>query len=206
MSDYDNNHRREPQVIAAGDNAVWWRQLDDYSPTDWTLHYVIRDTANIYKWDATADGSLFKIDLSSAFTATFKPAKYLIGAYVTDTSAKQHQVRTAFPNFIVGPNLAVNPNGAPTESFAVRSLASIEKTILALTTRTVETASVNGSLYTLQNIGELFKMRERFRSEVAREEQQERLNAGLGAGNKIGVRFRSLVTKGYPQQQWAPWQ
>lgn len=197
--------RIEPQVIAAGDNAIWWRQLDDYSPTEWTLHYVLRNSADIYKFDAATDGSLFKVDLASATTATWKPGKYLIGAYVSKTG-EQHQIRTAFPNFVIGPNLAVNPQGAPTVSFAGQALANIERTILALTSRTVETASVNGNAYTLANIGELFKLRERFRSELAREEQQERLNAGLGAGNKIGVRFRSLVTKGYPQQQWAPWQ
>jgi hypothetical protein len=201
----DQNAHREPQVIAAGDNVVFWRQLNDFSPTVWTLKYVVRNQGNVYKFEATNDGGLFKVDLPSAETASWVPGKYLMGAYVVNGS-EQHQVRTAFPNLIVGPNLAVNPNGAPTVSFAAQALAAIERTILALTTRTVETASVNGSAYTLANIGDLFKLRERFKSEVAREEAQERLNAGLGAGNKIGVRFRSLLNTGYPQQQWAPWQ
>jgi len=184
---------------------VFWRQFNDYSPTEWTLHYIIRNGANIYKWDATNDGGLFKTDLPSATTAAWVPGKYLIGAYVTKTGA-QHQVRTTFPNMTVGPNLAANPNGAPTISWAAQCLAAIEATIFKLTSRTVETASVNGSAYTLNNIGDLFKLRERFKSEVAREEQQERLNAGLGAGNKIGVRFRPMNQTAYPQYQWVPWQ
>lgn len=198
--------RREPQVIAAGDTVVWLRQLDGFSPTEWTLHYVLRNGGNIYKFDATDDGGLFRVDLASATTAAWLPGKYLIAAYVTNANSEQRQVRTAFPNLVVGPNLAVNPTGAPTVSFAAAGLANIEKTILALTSRTVETASVNGSAYTLANIGELFKLRERFAAEVRREEAQERLNAGLGSGNKIGVRFKSLNSLGYPRTQWAPWQ
>ncbi len=205
MSLTDQNCRREPQVIAAGDHVVFWRQLNDYSATEWTLHYILRNQGNIYKFDAANDAGLFKVDLASATTAPWVPGKYLIGAYVTKTG-EQHQVRTTFPNMVVGPNLAVSPNGAPTISWAARCLAACEKTILALTSRTVETASVNGSAYTLANIGDLFKLRERFRSEVAREEQQERLNAGLGAGNKIGVRFRPINQTAYPQYQWVPWQ
>ncbi len=184
---------------------VFWRQFDDYSPTEWTLKYVLRNGANIYKFEATNDGGMFKVDIPSATTATWVPGKYLCGAYVTKTG-EQHQVRTSFPNMVVGPNLAVNPNGAPTISWAARCLAEIEKTILALTSRTVTAATVNGSAYSLSNIGDLFMLRERFRSEVRREEEQERLNAGLGASNKIGVRFRLLAGQAAPFQQYAPWQ
>ncbi len=205
MSLTDQLARIEPQVIAAGDNVVFWRQIADYSPTEWTLNYVLRNQGNIIKFTAANDGGQFKVDIPSATTATWVPGKYLMGAYVTKTG-EQHQVRTAFPNMIVGPNLAVNPNGAPTISFAAQALASIEKTILALTSRTVDSASVNGSAYTLANIGDLFLLRERFKSEVRREEEQERLNAGLGAGNKIGVRFKLLAGQSAPFQQYAPWQ
>ncbi len=205
MSLTDQLARIEPQVIAAGDNVVFWRQFADYSPTEWTLKYVLRNQGDIIKFDATNDGGMFKVDISSATTATWKPGKYLCGAYVTK-SGEQHQVRTAFPNMIVGPNLAVNPNGAPTISFAAQALAKIEATILALTGRTVDSASVNGSAYTLANISDLFLLRERFKSEVRREEEQERLNAGLGAGNKIGVRFKLLAGQSAPFQQYAPWQ
>lgn len=170
------------------------------------MHYVIRNGANIYKFDATADGSNFLIQLTSAVTALWQPGKYLIGAYVTNANSEQRQVRAAFPNLVVGPNLAVNPTGAPTESFARAGLANIERTILALTSRTIEAANINGSTYTLANISELFKLRERFAAEVRREEQQERLNAGLSAGNKIGIRFKSLNSTAYPPTQWAPWQ
>jgi hypothetical protein len=197
---------REPQVIAAGDSLEWMRQLNDFSANEWTLHYVLRNQGNIYKFDATNEAGIFLIQVASSVTATWLPGKYLVGAYVTKAD-EQKQVRTAFPNMVVGPNLAINPAGAPTISWAAQCLVQIEATIQALTSRTVETASVNGSAYTLANINDLFLLRERFKSEVGREEQQERLNAGLGAGNKVAVRFKSLNQQAYPPSQWwPPWQ
>lgn len=177
----------------------WYRGLNDYSANTWTLHYVLRGVKNIYKFDATNSAGLFFISLTSATTAGWEPGQYAIGAYVTSGS-DQVQVSTAFPTIAIAPNLATNPQGADVTPWPVKALAEIESTILQLTSRTVETASVNGNAYTLANIGALFLLRERFKSEVRRLEYQERLNAGLGAGNKIGVRFRSLA-----QQPWSGW-
>lgn len=200
--------KREPDVIAAGDNVEWTRQFEDYDSSVWTLNYVLRNGKNIYKFSAVASSGVFQVTLTTAVTALWVPGVYAIGAYVTTGSGatlQQVQVKTFFPTITVTPNLASNPQGTDTSTFAEKSLASIEATILKLTSRSVESAQVNGQAYTLANIGELFKMRERFRSEVTREQQQARLNAGLGGGNKIGIRFKSLAT-GWPQNQTVPWQ
>lgn len=196
--------RREPQVIAAGDAITWLRQIDDYPPPTWTLKYVIRNKANIYKFEATNDAGVFSVSLTSAVTALWKPGLYAIGAYVTDGSS-QREVRCFFTTLEVGANLASQPQGVDPRSWASRTLPIIEETISALTSRTVETASVNGQMYTLANISDLFKLRERLKSEVAREEQKARLDAGLGAGNKIGVRFRRINSLGYPAYPLVPW-
>lgn len=182
----------------------WYRGIGAYSANDWTLHYVIRSGKNIYKFDATNSAGLFFVSLTSAVTALWLPGQYAIGAYVTSGS-DQVQVRTAFATLTVTPNLAANPQGADATPWAVKVLVSIEETIAQLTARTVETASVNGNAYTLANIGDLFKLRERFKSEVRRLEDQARLDAGLGARNKIGVRFRALVSTAW--SGWnPPWQ
>ena len=198
--------KREPQVIAAGDTLQWERQLNDFSATTWTMHYVIRSPKNIYKFDATNDAGNFLVNVSSAVTATWEPGQYAIGAYITNASAEQIQVRTAFPTLTITGNLAVNPQGVNTVPWAVTMLSQIENTISQLTTRTVDSASVNGNMYTLANISELFKLRERFKSEVRRLEDQARLNAGLGASNRIGVRFRGTAQQSWPTGWWVPWQ
>lgn len=197
----------EPEVISAGDTVEWTRQIDDFSPADYTLKYVIRNEAQIYKFTATSAQGYYQVTLTSAETAAWQPGVYWYTAYVVNaTGTVQKQIATAFPKVLIRPNMAVNPNGLPTSTFAERGLVEIENTILALTTRSVESAMVNGQQYTLQNISDLFMLRERFRSEVAREQAQARLNAGLGAQNKVAVRFRPLVGAGYPPYPRVPWQ
>lgn len=196
----------EPETIAVGDEATWVRYINDFPATEYTLHYVFQGPS-IIKFAATNQGGNYLIELSSAVTRAWKAGLYRMSAYVINSGGTvQRQVRTAFTRILITPNLADNPNGASPETWAEKSLAAIELTILQLTTRTVQQASVNGQLYTLANINDLFLLRERFRSEVAREQQQARLNAGLGASNKIGVRFRLMNWTGYPTYPQVPWQ
>ena len=196
---------REPQVIAAGDAVVWNRQIDNFDPATWTLKYVLRSQSNIITFQASADSGMFRVDLSSTTTAAWIPGTYAIAAYLTSGST-QVQTKTYFPKIAITANLASNPQGVDAISYASKMLAITEATIAKLTSRTVLTASVNGQTYSLQNINDLFILRERWKSEVRREEEQERLNAGLGAGNKIGVRFRPLNTRGWPPYNQVPWQ
>ena len=196
---------REPQAIAAGDAATWERQFSNYSAASWTLHYVLRSGSNLYKFDATNDGGNFKVQLNSNVTANWAPALYAVGCYVTDANSNQVEVAPMFPTMGVTPNLAINPPGVDPVSFAAKMLALIQDTIASLTGRTVASASVNGQMYSLANINDLFKLRERWKSEVRREEAQARLNAGLGAGNKIGVRFRNPAATAWPPQVTPPW-
>lgn len=178
----------------------------DYSPIDWSLAYIIRNKQGMYHFPAVADGGVFKVTLASNTTAAWKAGVYAIGAYVTSNSAQQVEVRTAFPTFTVLENLAGKPQGIDPRSFAEKTLDGLELTIAKLTTRTVDSASVNGQAYTLANISELWKMRERLKSEIRREKAQERLNAGRGASNKIGVRFRPMQQGGWPYYNRPPWQ
>lgn len=202
MPDTVPSLRQEPQAVAAGDTLRWYKQLNAYSANEWTLKYVIRTKANIYKFTATNSAGVFLVELASSITATWKPGNYAIAAYVEQgtlgqSDYQQKRVRTAFPNMLVAANVAHQPQGEDVTPWAVTALAEVEKTIQALLARTVASASVNGSTYTLANINELYVMRERLRSEVRRLEEQARLNAGFGAGNRVGVRFRSLT-----QQTW----
>lgn len=178
----------------------------DYSSGDWSLAYIIRNKANMYHFNATTNAGEFSVTLNSNVTANWAPGEYAIGAYVTSNTAQQVQVRTAFPTFRVLENLAGKPQGVDPRSFAEKTLELVEATFAKLSSKTVDSASVNGQAYTLANISELWKMRERLKSEIRREKAQERLNAGLGASNKIGVRFRPLAQGAWPYYNRPPWQ
>jgi hypothetical protein len=197
----------EPESFAVGDTVEWTRQIDDFPATTYTLKYVLQGTKDIIKFSATSDGTNHLVSLTSAVTVNWTPGSYRVNAYVVNgTGTVQRQVPVAFPVMLLSPNIASNPNGADTRTFAEKGLAQIEATILALTNRSVAEAEVNGQKYTLANISDLFMLRERFRSEVSREQASMRLNAGLGAQNKIAIRFRPLVGAGYPPYPRVPWQ
>ena len=202
--------KREPQTIAAGDNVSWYRQLDDYPATAWTLKYVLRNSKQIYKFDAAASAAssvLYQVTLATSTTTGWVAGVYAMDAYVVSADTlSQVQVQTYFPTITITPNLAVNPSGGDPRTFASRMLELCEATIAKLTSKTVTMAQVNGQSYSLQNIGDLWKMRERFASEVRREEAAVKLNAGLGGSNKVTVRFRTINPQGWPPRQMVPWQ
>ena len=197
----------EPESFAVGDTVEWIRQIDDFPATTYTLKYVLQGTKDIIKFSATSSGTNYQITLTSAQTALWTPGSYRANAYVVNGDGSvQRQVSVAFPVMVLFPNIASNPNGMDTRTFAEKALVQIENTILALTSRAVVSASVNGQEYTLSNINDLFMLRERFRSEISREQAAVKLNAGLGAQNKIAIRFRPLVGAGYPPYPRVPWQ
>lgn len=196
--------KQEPEMIMSGDNVSWTRLIDDYPSTGWTLNYVLRNQNAVYTFAAAADSGGYLITLTTATTAAWKPGTYFIEAYVSATGQRV-RVKTAFPKLTITPDLGGSVNGGDTRTWAEKCLEAVETTILQLTTRKVESASVLGDSYTLANVSELFKLRERFKSEVSREQQKARLDAGLGAGNKIGVRFKPLATQ-WPLGTRAPWQ
>lgn len=171
------------------------------------LTYVLRSGRRVYRFNANANAGAYTVTLNSNATANWTAGAYAFGAYVTSLAgAQQVQVKTTFPTLTVSANLASNPNGIEALSFAERTLPFIEETIQKLTSRTVDTAQVNGQAYTLSNISTLWQIREKLLSEVRRERAQQQLNAGLGASNKVGVRFRLLNQQGFPANWRVPWQ
>lgn len=198
---------REPYRIAAGDALQWTRAVPNYPSTDWALTYVLRSGRRVYRFNANSNAGAYTVALNSNVTANWTTGVYAMGAYVTALAGGQQvQVKTTFPTLTVSANLASNPAGVDSLSFAERTLPIIEETIQKLTSRTVETAQVNGQAYTLSDIAKLWQLREKLLSEVRRERSQALLNAGLGAGNKVGIRFRLLNQQGFPANWRVPWQ
>ena len=199
---------REPERIASGDNRAWTRAVTDYSSEFWSLFYVIRNAQTMYRFNAVANAGMFTVVLNSNTTANWTPGEYAIGAYVqaTNDASQQVEVRCAFPTLTVGENLANKPQGFDPRSFAQKILPIIEEAITKLSSRTVSTATVNGQAYSVQDLPMLWQMREKYRAETRREQAAKRLNAGLGAGNKVGVRFKPMNQQGWPPQTQVPWQ
>jgi hypothetical protein len=67
----------EPIKLRAGDTVKWKKEFNDYPSSEWTLEYIIYNSNNYYKINATAQpDNSFLIEITSAQSATFAEGEY----------------------------------------------------------------------------------------------------------------------------------
>lgn len=93
----------EPTQFYAGDTLQWTKALGDYSASDWTLHYSLKNADYAYSFDASASGSEFSVTVGTSVTSGWMPGKYSLCGYVTNDT-ERHVVVTG--QVIILPNLA----------------------------------------------------------------------------------------------------
>lgn len=191
---------KEPQQITAGDTVQWLRAVDNYpASSGWTLSYVFRGPQTI-KQNATtyANSADYIVTMSPANTANYKAGLYSIEAYVSD-GTNRYSVATWFPQITVKANPAAYVDGsADNRSFAARTLAACETAIYSLSSRKVQSASVNGQTYSIQSLASLIALRNRMREEVQSEQDAINVAAGLGSKKNVYVRFPPMYNAGWP--------
>jgi hypothetical protein len=184
---------KEPQIITAGDTIEFIRTISDYPASDgWTLSYVLRGPQT-YRTNATTyQTSDYRVALASNTTANYLPGLYSLEAYVTNATAR-YSVETWFPQVTVRENPAAYTDQAfDNRTFAAKTLAACETAILKLGSRTVQTASVNGQSYSIQQLPALLALRNRMREEVQAQQDAISVAAGLGAKKNVLVRFPGI--------------
>jgi hypothetical protein len=197
---------REPQELTAGDTVTWYRVVSDYPASDgWTLFYVLRGTQTIKLTAATWQTANYVVTVPAATTADWKPGLYSIEAYVTNVAGERHSVATWFPKTTIKPNPAAYVEGTATNlSFAQLTLAAVETALLALASRKVSSASVNGQSYAIQDVTKLIALRNRMREEVQSEQDAILFAAGLGGKKNILVQFPPLNNQATWYQEGVP--
>lgn len=191
--------RDEPNKFTSGDYVQWSKSLSDFPSTSYRLTYQFRGPKEFQTNAANYQTNDFLITLPTSETANIEEGKYSIAAYVTDyaTGQLRYSVRPRFPYLEVKPDPSNYAQGAVTNlSWAAKTLPVVEDTITKLTSRQVSTASVNGQSYSIQNINELVKLRNRLREEIRSEQDAINVAAGLGAKKNILVRFPYVNTGG----------
>ena len=187
--DSSNYPTTEPEILVAGDRWVWKRaDLSEYG-TGFTLTYelTINGGGTPITLTATLSGSEYLIEIAAATTAAYTAGDYSWSALITRDSDSE-RIRVSTGTLTVKPDPAIST--ADPRSHARIALDAIEAVIEKRATKDQESYSIAGRSLSRMNITDLLTFRDRYRLDVKREEDAEKIAKGLGTGKNIVVRMR----------------
>lgn len=177
----------EPARLRAGDTWKWTRSLADYPAGTWTLKYRFKNAAGGFEITATASGTDHAVTVAAATTGTYTSGSYQWIAWV-ESGSEKYTVDEG--------TLQVDPDyRGGTASAALDDRSHARKTLTALESwieshdPAVAEYEIAGRRMKYIPIKDLLMLLERYRGEVAREDDAARLAAGLPGRNKLYVRF-----------------
>lgn len=187
----ENLNSRIPQTLRKGDSLV----LDDmdlsdtYPASTWTLTIFIVNSSVQFEKDATADGVLHDLTLTTTDTATLSEGFNQWVFKVTDGT----EVNTIFDGTIeILPDLAAAQD---TRTHARKTLESLEAVIETRATTDQMNYEISGPGGTRKlsrmSFEELVDLRDKYRQKVNSEEAKDNIAAGRGSGRKVKTRFVS---------------
>lgn len=177
----------EPAIITAGDTLTWSKSLPDYPATVWTLKYRLINSAGKIDITATASGTDYLVLVASTTSAIFIAGNYSWTAYVEKTGERVT---------VGGGTITIKPNLAAQTTFDARSDAAVivDQLMVAYKTYTASAGHIaeyqiggRGTKY--RSSAEILDQLNHWKAILASEKRAERINAGLGAGGKLLVRF-----------------
>jgi enamine deaminase RidA (YjgF/YER057c/UK114 family) len=192
---------RIPYRITAGDTVNWTEfaltdpQGNAVTSADYTLTFSIRGPVALtppLDVGGTPNGTGWDFTITTAQTAslnaTNKPALWYWQATAVNGPV---QLIMGSGQLGVAPNLAAIAGVLDGRSNAKQILDQIETTIQArLSGNGVQEYTIGGRATKYMNMADLLALRSHYQLIVANERRAERLKNGLGAPDRIGVRFR----------------
>ena len=178
----------EPAALIAGDTAKWLRSLPDYLPADgWTLTYTLLNAAGkitiISSASASADSHL--VNVPSADTALWLAGEYAWRAQIASATGDAYTIGSG--TIIVQP--AFSASTLDSRSHARKVLANINAYLENANNLTAAKYEIAGRMLQRITIAELLTLRDRYRSEVAREDAAANVARGLPDKRRVMVRF-----------------
>jgi hypothetical protein len=176
----------EPEKLTAGVTWKWKKTISDYPASEWALTYYLRkDGASATSFSAAADGDSYLVTVAAATTAAYASGIYdFIGWVIKGT--EKYEVFNSM--------IEVLPNPTSTSAYDPRSHARkvmelIEAAMEGRAENGMESYSIGGRSISKIPLGQLRELWEKYKQDVAMEEQAERLVNGRRSGKNIGVRF-----------------
>jgi hypothetical protein len=180
-----------PSKIVAGDTLAWTEEVPAHPAPTFTLKCALhRFGIAPIVLTAVGTGTSHSFSAPALVTGTLSAGEYDYAIYAESGSGP-----ALIRNTIASGKVWVQPGlGIATESTETRlpsevKLAEIDAAILRLSSREVETVTVNGRTVTYRNLGDLVKARALLLQDVARERQAARVAQGLDSGRRILTRF-----------------
>lgn len=191
---------RIPARITAGDTVTWTElaqtdpQLGSLSPPDWALSFSFRGPVAVTGADVagTPQGTAWLMTLPSTLTTamnqTAKAAQWYWQAYATKGTTR---LTVGSGQLQVDANLLGVTGVVDGRSNAEQILSQIDATILARTNGTaVAEYTIGSRSMKYMGMTELLALKSRYQIAVRNERRRQAIKNGLGAGDRIGIRFK----------------
>lgn len=175
----------EPSSVAAGDTVTWRRTLDDYpASAGWALGYVLINGTAKVTISSTASGDDHLVSVAASTTTGWTAGTYAWRARVT----KGAEVYTVGEGrMTVRPSFGASTFDARTH--ARKTLEAVEAVIEGRASSAVLEYEIAGRRLKNIPVAELLSLRDRYRTEVTREEAAATVAAGGVDRRRIMVRF-----------------
>lgn len=173
-----------PARLSAGDTLKFLLSVPDYPATEgWSLTYTLVSATARYTVASVASGADHLIQAAASVTANWAPGTYSTRVQAT----KAGEVYTLLEAVLT----VAASFGAATDgrSQARRTLDAIEATLEGRASGDVASYEIAGRRLAKIPIPELLQLRDRYRMDVAREEDARRAAAGLAPRGRVYVRF-----------------
>jgi hypothetical protein len=176
----------EPEKLTAGVTWKWKKTISDYPASEWTLTYYLRkDGATATSFSAAADGDSYLVTVAAATTAAYASGIYdFIGWVIKGT--EKFEVFNSMIEVLPNPT---NSSAYDPRSHARRVMELLEAAMEGRVPNGMESYSIGGRSISKIPLGDLRSLWEKYKQDVAMEEQAERLVNGRRSGKNIGVRF-----------------
>lgn len=177
----------EPAEIIAGDFTAWDKTSleTDYPSASYTLKYSARLESGTNELEITANSHI--VELSSAITLAYTVGLYHWQAYIIRNSDSARITLGTGVFEVVADN---DTSTQDQRSHAKKVIDAIEAVIEKRATKDQENYSINGRSLQRTPITDLLTLRDRYKSELAKEEKIRKIKNGLGGSNKIKVAFK----------------
>ena len=173
-----------PSSFRAGDTTNFTKTYADYPASTWDLvFYFVREGYPTIQKTADKSGDDFTVSLSSAESAKFTPGRW---EWFAKASRQSEGEITAGSGVV---DILRNPASQPSTTFAEEALSMVEKSIRGDLPTAQESVSLTGVDITKMGISERFQLRDKIKSEIARERRRRRLAEGREYLGATQIRF-----------------
>lgn len=178
--------------ITAGDTLDFLDTVAGYpAGTGWTLKYRLvprftTPTQTPVELTGADEGTDYRVQAGPAVTALWVPGVYTFARWLEKTGARL-SLGTGEVEILADPATAVA--GYDQRTHPRKALEAIEAVLEGRASLDQEEYTINGRSLKRTPVVELYKMRERYRAEVATEDAAAALAVGAGVGRRFRVRF-----------------